>query len=222
MSTLPLHFRVGHLFVEAGGAWWLLDTGAPASFGSVPTLSLAGQQVQLGSNYIGLTPASLSQFVGVECAGLLGADVLGQFDLLLDASHNIVAVSTAELQHSGQFLRLDEFMGIPIVSVKIRGADFRMFFDTGAQVSYFQDDSLTDFPPAGTMTDFYPGVGQFRTETHDVEVTVGATAFTLRCGTLPGLLGATLMLAGTQGIIGNQVLIERSVGFFPRRRLLVL
>ena len=41
-------------------------------------------------------------------------------------------------------------------------------------------------------------------------------------GTLPGLLGMTLMMAGAQGIIGNQILTNRVVGYFPRRRLLVL
>jgi hypothetical protein len=32
----------------------------------------------------------------------------------------------------------------------------------------------------------------------------------------------TLMVAGAQGIIGNQVLANRVAGYFPRRRLLVL
>lgn len=32
----------------------------------------------------------------------------------------------------------------------------------------------------------------------------------------------TLMMAGAQGIIGNQILTNRVVGYFPRRRLLVL
>ena len=46
------------------------------------------------------------------------------------------------------------------------GVERRMFFDTGAQISYLQDDVLDTFPSAGPVTDFYPGVGQFQTETH--------------------------------------------------------
>ena len=41
-----------------------------------------------------------------------------------------------------------------------------MFFDTGAQISYFQSPSLKDFPSNGTVKDFYPAIGEFETETY--------------------------------------------------------
>src|SRR5690554_3528836 len=34
MAMMPLHSLDGHLFVEVDRALWLLDTGAPASFGA--------------------------------------------------------------------------------------------------------------------------------------------------------------------------------------------
>ena len=222
MTTLPLHFRDGHLFLGAGGALWLLDTGAPASFGAEPTVTIAGERFEVAGGHRGLTASSLSSFVGVECAGLLGADVLSRFDFLLDVPGGEAEVSTGRLEHGGTTVPLDEVMGIPIVSARIRGVPHRMFFDTGAQLSYLQDDSRTTFPPAGRVTDFYPGVGHFETETHDVDVDLGGVALTLRCGVLPGSLGPALMMAGTHGIIGNQVLANRKASYFPRRRALVL
>jgi len=222
MSTFPLQLRDGHLFVELNGELWLLDTGAPTSFGTSNNLSLASEQCRLGTSYLGLTAATLTSFIGVPCVGLLGADVLGRFDHILDAANGTITISTAELAHTGQTVRLAEFMGIPILTAQIVGADYRMFFDTGAQISYFQDDSLANFPSAGSVTDFYPGVGQFQTDTHQVPLTLAGVAFTLRCGMLPGLLGATLMMADTEGIVGNQILCNRIVGYFPRRRALVL
>jgi hypothetical protein len=113
-------------------------------------------------------------------------------------------------------------MGIPIVTARIAGTDYRMFFDTGAQISYFDDDALTDFPFGGSVTDFYPGVGQFQTETHMVPIMLGSVAFALRCGTLPGTLRTTLMISDTKGIVGNQILHNRVIGYFPRRRTLAL
>ena len=50
----------------------------------------------------------------------------------------------------------------------------------------------------------------------------GGVVFTLRCGTLPGLLGMRLLVAGTQGTVGNAILKNRTVGYFPRRRVMVL
>ena len=97
-----------------------------------------------------------------------------------------------------------------------------MFFDTGAQISYLQDEMLSSFPNAGEMTDFYPGIGQFQTNTHNINLVAGESTFTVRSGRLPDLLGMTLMMAGTQGILGNQILYDRRVGYFPRRKKLVL
>jgi hypothetical protein len=222
MNTLPLQLKDGQLFAELSGELWLLDTGARTSFGRSGNLSLAGEEFRLGTSYLGLTAVTLTRFVGVQCVGLLGADVLSRFDHILDEANGTLTISTAELAHSGHLARLAEFMGIPIITAQIAGTDYRMFFDTGAQISYFHDDSLTHFPSAGSVTDFYPGVGQFQTDTHEVPVMLGGVSFTLRCGTLPELLRATLMMADTEGIVGNEILRNRVVGYFPRRRSLVL
>ena len=220
MATLPLLLRNEHLFVETAGGLWLVDTGAPTSFG--PALTVAGEQFRLRNSSLGLTAETLSEFVGVECVGLLGADVLGRFDTVLDLPNGRVTISTDQLAHGGVAVRLDEWMGIPIVGVAIRGVAYRMFLDTGAQVSYFQHETLTSFPAIGRVTDFYPGFGKFETETYAVDLRLGGFEFTLHCGQLPGLLGATLLVAGTHGVIGNHVVRDRQVGYFPRRSLLVL
>lgn len=222
MTTLPLVFKDGHLFLELERVLWLFDTGAPTSFGTVTSITVAGEQFRLATNYFGLTGTTLARFVGVPCVGLLGADVLGHFDHILDTISGTLTISATELEHSGQAVRLSGFMGIPILTARIADTDYQMFFDTGAQISYFQDDSLSNFPSAGSVTDFYPGAGQFQTDTYQVEVALGGVPFTVRCGTLPGLLGATLKRAKTQGIIGNQVLNNRVIGFFPRRSALYL
>jgi hypothetical protein len=91
-----------------------------------------------------------------------------------------------------------------------------LFFDTGAQISYFQDESLSTYPSAGELTDFYPGFGQFQTDTYNVPIRIGSEQFTIRCGKLPGLLGMSLAMADVQGILGNQILLDRRVGYFPR------
>jgi hypothetical protein len=222
MQLLPLRTQDDHLFLEVEGESWLLDTGAPLSFCDARIIVLADKQFQIANNYRGLTAAALSKFVGVRCRGLLGADVLGSCDLVLDALAAMATVSTDELAHAGHPVILDQFMGIPIVSAQIRGNTHRMFFDTGAQVSYFQDASLADFAEAGSVTDFYPGFGQFQTTTYKVEMSLGSLVSTLRCGALPDLLAASLMMANTRGIIGNQILAGRVVGYFPRRALLML
>jgi hypothetical protein len=222
MSSYPLQKINGHIFIEVNGNLWLLDTGAPLSFGSAPDFSFEGEIFELESTYLGLTPETLSGFVGVRTAGLLGADILNSLDVIFNGLDNTITFSLSPLDHEGQVVKLDEFMGIPILSATVNGQDYCMFFDTGAQISYFQDDTLKTFPPAGQMTDYYPGFGQFQTDTHNVDFLIGGSSFILRCGCLPDLLGMTLMMAETEGIIGNQILQDRVVGYFPRRKELVL
>lgn len=177
----------------------------------------------MGSSYLGLTPETLSSFVGVDCIGLLGADVLGRFDFILDVPNGKVDISTSDLEYNGTSIFLSELMGIPIVTGQIRGHDYPMFFDTDASISYIQNDEIrTSFPDSGRVTDFYRGVGQFETDTHSVDIVLGKLELTLRCGALPGLLGEALMMAGTEGIIGNQILSTQAAGYFPRQRLLVI
>jgi len=219
---LPLRHLNSHLFLELADGLWMHDTGAPASFGDARTLRLAGQEFDIAGDYMGLNATKLSELQGVECRGLLGADVLGCFDQIIDLSGGRLTLDSGELEHPGHAIELEEFMGIPIIPVMIAGETFRLFFDTGAQVSYLQDDVLDTFPSAGAMQDFYPGFGEFETSTHHVPISLGPLTETLRCGRLPGLLGMSLMMADAQGVLGNAILEGRTVGYFPRRGILLL
>jgi hypothetical protein len=200
----------------------LLDTGAPISFGETNSLVLENRLFNIPDNYMGLTAAKLTELVGHPTAGIIGGNILNVFDTLFDLPQGQVSFSEAELFLDGDVIKTDEFMGIPIIQAHIAGATRRMIFDSGAQLSYLQDESLTKFPAAGTVTDFYPGVGQFRTETYLVETTVGEASYVFRCGVLPALLGMTLLMANTEGILGNEILLNREVGYYPRRQQLVL
>jgi hypothetical protein len=221
MYTLSLHVIKGHMFIQVREELLLLDTGAPSSFCASSPLTIADQQFELPNNYFGLSPNTLSSYVGVKTSGLLGADVLGEFDMIIETPNNSITLATDNLTFAGHTVPLEFFMGIPIILVRINSKVYRIFFDTGAQISYFQDELLTDFPPSGQTMDFYPGIGQFTTETHIVDLQIGEHMFSFRSGRLPELLGLTLMMAGTQGILGNAFLIDRKVGYFPRRKIIL-
>ena len=116
MHTLPLQLRDGHLFIDLGGdlggQLWLLDTGAPTSFGASRSIAIAGERFELDTDYLGLTPESLSQFIGVPAVGLLGADVLGRFDHIFDTAAGKLTLQfrdagLAALEPVGTLGRLD-------------------------------------------------------------------------------------------------------------------
>ncbi|RMD82956.1 MAG: hypothetical protein D6820_02945 [Lentisphaerae bacterium] len=220
--SLPLIFENDHLFLEVAGRLWVFDTGAPTSFGETEELTLLDETFRFSANFMGLTAPMLSRYLQVECAGLLGMDILARFDHLMDIPGQTITISSAELSHPGDPVALEYISGVPVVTANIMETDYRMFFDTGAQLSYFQDDSLTDFPKAGSVTDFHPGYGPFETDLFDVDLTLGSETFILSCGRLPEPLGMGILKVGVHGVIGNPILVNRVTGFFPRRDILYL
>lgn len=219
---LPLALRHRHLFVDLDGESWLLDTGAPISFGHPDTATIAGQRFPVADSMLGTTADDLADAVGTPCTGLLGMDVLGRFDHLIDVPAGVLTVSPGELALEGHELPHTAVMGVPVVEVDVAGSACRLFFDTGAQYSYLDADLRDGHPDAGPVDDFHPGFGTFRTGTSRVPITLGGLTLEVRCGSLPGLLAGTLMLAGTRGIVGTEIMADRAVGFFPRRGLIVL
>lgn len=222
MESYPLTLEDGHLFVGLAEGRFLFDTGAPRSFGRVSPVKLEDQSFDIQPSYLGLTAEVLSTWLGRETDGLLGGDIINEFDTLIDVPQSRIGFSVVPLQCVGVELTLDEVMGVPILHATIGREPVRMFFDMGAQISYLQIESLAGFPAEGSVTDFFPSIGQFCTESFRVPIQIDGSRYELRCGRLPALLGMTLMLAGTQGIVGNEVVRERVAGYFPRRGRLVL
>jgi hypothetical protein len=208
--------------VRIDGRDLLLDTGVPTSFGELPCLTVGSREFHIASSYLGLTPDVLSEHLGQPAAGVLGMDLLCHFDILIDVQAGQIAFSEDPLDFPGEGIEIETFMGIPTIEVSISSERHRMVFDTGAQISYWQDDALQAFPSAGVLTDFFPGLGRFESDTFQVEMILGGSAYRLRCGRLPELLGMALAMTGADGIVGNEILKYRTAAFLPRSSKLVI
>lgn len=71
----------GHIIAQAQANALLIDTGAPFSVGRSSPLPFAGRVHDVSPNYMGVTPDSLSRSVGTTIDGLVGADILNQYDI---------------------------------------------------------------------------------------------------------------------------------------------
>jgi hypothetical protein len=218
--TLPLLQERGHLFVPLEDGFVVVDTGAPASFSHGGSLTLGTKRFDVAESYLGLTSHTLSGLLGTQVAGLLGADLLNQFDVVFDVRRGSLGLADTTLDVTGSDVPLDDLLGVPIIAVECDTQPVRMFFDTGAQVSYLLSTDLSRYPDAGRLDDFYPGFGTFSTETHTVPFSVAGRHVELRCGHLPDLLGLMVSMGDASGILGNEVLTRMTVAFLPRRRVL--
>ena len=74
--------------------------------------------------------------------------------------------------------------------------------DLSGQLLAESKSGSSNYKSIGTDEDFYPGVGKFETSCYEILTSFGEYNFTVKYGNLPTLLQMTLMLGGTNGIIG--------------------
>jgi len=212
----------GHLIAVVDKLRCLIDTVAPTSVSDTTPFKFAGRSQPVEHSYMGVSCVSLSADVGAHIDALVGADILNQYDMLIDPSASTITLSDEPQSLEGETIVLDEFMGIPIIQASVADQSIRMFFDTGAKLSYLDPVIIRAFRDAGPEQDFYPGVGKFRTQTFTVPISVGTEEIFLRVGVLPQLLQMTLMIADTSGILGTAILGNHIVCFAPRRQSMIL
>ena len=220
-SEYPLCLLKGHLYIQVEGELWLIDTGAPGSFGTPGHVELDDKQFEVPLELENLSASSLCDFVGVECAGLLGMEILGQFDIGFELPGNKLIVSRDELSFNGAGERLMEIHGLPIAQVRVGGSMHSMFFDTGAQFSYLNHAKVETYPHLGRVEDFHPEIGMFWADMFLIPCKFGTLEFKMNVGRPPDRIRQVLEACGVPGVFGNEALRQRAWWYSSRRGVLV-
>jgi len=204
MAEYSYRIMFGHIIADVEGQLLLIDTGAPASIGA-DIVVISGNSYSVQKNYLGVTAAYLSEQIGAKIDGLIGADVIQDFVLTVDPVREKISFDSQTSQFP-IIVSIEDFMGIPIVTVTVNESDVRAFFDTGAQLSYIDSQFTKGIAPSGQREDFYPGIGRFSTDIFQLNTKIGGEHLIFTYGNLPDLLQLTLMMADTQAIIGTELL----------------
>lgn len=83
-----------HLFAQLNHQNWLIDTGSPATFGVSNSIHIGNHEVPAATENMGLTAEELSMSVKTKTHGMIGTDVLNQFDWIFDIANSETVVST--------------------------------------------------------------------------------------------------------------------------------
>jgi len=202
MKQFQIQLYKGHPIINDGENRILIDTGAPSTIHSSDSLNFCSDSFVCSKNYMGLTVSKISDMLGTEITTLLGADILSDYKILLDYQNQVIEFSKQEIDIDGTQVDISNFMGIPIIKMTVDNKELKFFLDTGAELSYLSASLTSKYESIGTYEDFYPGVGKFQTECFEIPTVFGNTEFVVKYGNLPTLLQMTLMLGGTDGIIG--------------------
>lgn len=202
MKQFQIQLFNGHPIIDDGENRILIDTGAPSTIHASDSLNFCSEIFGCSSNYMGLTVSKISDMLGTEITTLLGADILSDFKIYLDYQNQITEFNKQEIDINGTQADISNFMGIPIIKMTVNNQELKFFLDTGAKLSYLSDSLTSNYESVGIDEDFYPGVGKFQTECFEIPTVFGENEFVVKYGNLPTLLQMTLMLGGTDGIIG--------------------
>jgi hypothetical protein len=203
MNTFKITLFDGHPIIKDGDNIILIDTGAPSTIHSSEQLVFCSNRYTCSSNYMGLTIDKLSELLGTKITTLLGTDILSSYNLMLDYKNCIAQFDKNEIVLEGKEHELRSFMGIPKLKLNVDNQDLNFFLDTGAKLSYLANSYTANYASTGKQEDFHPGVGKFQTECFDIPTSLGNISFNVRYGNLPTLLQRTLMMGGTNGIMGS-------------------
>lgn len=95
----------GHIILEDNGRSFLLDTGSPVSFCDAAPLLFANREFDVLSEHGGVTVAKLREWAKTRLDGLLGADILNKFDLMVDPEGKRVLLSEDRCPLTGACLK---------------------------------------------------------------------------------------------------------------------
>ncbi|ROL60270.1 hypothetical protein D9V86_09595 [Bacteroidetes/Chlorobi group bacterium ChocPot_Mid] len=203
MTTYQLELIDGHPIIKEDENIILIDTGSPISIHNLNQLNFNSELFETSSNYMGLTIEIISDLLGFKITTLLGADILSKYNILFDYKDKLIAFSKDDIAFTGNEIKISSFMGIPIIDLSISEQNVKLFLDTGAKLSYLSQALTENLISIGTEEDFYPGVGKFKTECYEIITNLGMESFNVKYGNLPLLLQMTLLISGTNAIIGS-------------------
>jgi hypothetical protein len=108
-------------------------------------------------------------------------------------------------------------MGIPVVTGKVDGHEYKFYLDTGARLSYLHSALTLMYKASGMEEDFYPGLGKFDTPVFNIETEVSNGRFNTKFGNLPKHLENALLSGNIKGILGfdffNSYAVNLEKGF---------
>lgn len=199
-----------------------LDTGSPSSFGNCSELKILGKSYKLSDNFMEFSVEGVGKAIGTEIDILLGMDVLKDLNFFISLDREIIRFSLEPIKLEGINISVDFFMNIPKINININinNSNINAFFDTGAKILYFPSSFTENYKKIGSIKDFHPMIGEFKTDTYEIPVIFVDKKINMITGNLPSLFEE--MLFEAEGIIGNDIFKYFDICFNFKNNSLIL
>tara|TARA_B100001250_G_scaffold11370_1_gene9878 strand:+ start:14122 stop:14814 length:693 start_codon:yes stop_codon:yes gene_type:complete len=199
-----------HIIFKENNLRLLLDTGSPISISNHSSISVFSKTINPHRNIMGHTSINdINQSIrNANIDALIGADILNKISLSISLSNKLMELKPVINHNQYDSFPLSTFMGIPMIVATINGKEAKLFLDTGAKISYLNSNSIQVKNIIRVAEDFYPGFGNFETNIYQHQIKLFNQIKKYDFGTLPESLETSLSMLGTNGIIGNNILMN--------------
>ena len=210
MTEYNIKLSKGHILIDNGEGWLLVDTGSPISCHEAERIDLDGGQFSVPTSipYYNIDADYLSEKTGERVRGLVGMDILRRTGVKIDLPGGKITVgcSTEGMRRVPSSIGL---LGYVSVDMNVNGRQTRLVLDTGAPVSYISPSFTKGLKAVGHVTDFHPslfgGTDTIKTRIFEFPASFAGNDFTMRAGHLPLALQFELGLLGASGVIGLEL-----------------
>lgn len=210
----------GHLIITENGKDILVDTGSPFTLSRDCNFLFMGKNWHMETNIAGKTIDTFCELVGRRFDVLLGMDIMCGLSVLVDYKQKQAIFSDEEFSHEGFSELTMEQVGAITIPITVKGRLMNFALDTGAKISYIDNNYISAEVSIDELDDFSPFVGHFTTNIYDMQATIGDTTFPVKFGTLPRNLSSMLRTMGLDGAIGYDLFAAFTVIMDFKRDLL--
>ncbi|EFC37730.1 hypothetical protein NAEGRDRAFT_81847 [Naegleria gruberi] len=264
ITSYKVLFVDGHVIIEIPQhqddpvLYALIDTGSPV------TLSSSHKNLELGgctflssqSPVFGASTHKIGELIGHGLDYLIGNDVLCNFSYEIRKtkmtfySSQVTEPELLENHNTANSIDcemvsfpLERIMTLPIMQVTTPFKKVKMYFDTGAKLSYGSEKWFDSIPTDGSTVngvrylgeedDFHPSIGKFVGHFYSLPVTVnsdsnsselfqGTANLTMKFGILPSELSYMVTcFKGVEGIFGSELLDYYNAVFITTNRMYI-
>lgn len=215
-----LLFRSQHMLIENESRALLVDTGSPQSIHKDGEITIDGTIFHVDKQLMTVDPAYLSKKVGEEISGLIGMDILSNYEVWFDHKTGMMLLTDDDA--FSNWPKGGSLMGVPTLEMDVEGRKATMILDSGAQYSYISGRYIaSQLKPIATVTDFAPilGLDSFNVPLFELGISVSKSnpqlqdTYKLAFGEMPSQLSMVLERFNIDGIVG--------VNFFKTFRMVL-
>ncbi|MDF1667397.1 MAG: hypothetical protein P1V97_36965 [Planctomycetota bacterium] len=224
VAIFPIKVVNKHIILLLPEGPCLLDTGSPYCIGA-RSFQFLGQDRRKAEDFMGIALTDLGPHIGADIEFLIGANALETVSFVIDWERLEFRVSEDPLCLEGVKIELEMTAPVPIVNPRVNGISRRLFFDTGAQISYLNKVHLADLKSQETVKDFHPSIGEYETPSYSLDVRFSPkleSETAMAFGVLPEVLERALLPSKVDGIIGSEIFETHLGGFDYRESLMIL